>query len=210
MRERSETALIHLVPEGRETSLCGLPKATLDPLAMGPVGTRYRPVCGECRQLLSNVGEGMSSDLTPGDTDWRHPVGVFDSSARSAFSAAQREAERRGGSFLVSGLILYAAAIAGDSFATRLCEAMGCDLDRLGQAVDAEWGSRSPVLQDRPATLVNEAFQSVASGAANTTLELRLPALLIAMLGYPDSMASRLARRLDVEPAVLAGRLSEL
>jgi len=85
----------------------------------------------------------MSSDLTPGDSDWRHPVGVFDSQARSAFSAAQREAEQRGGSFLVSGLILYAAAVAGDSFATRLCEAMGCDLDRLGQAVDAEWSSPS-------------------------------------------------------------------
>ena len=210
MRERSEIALIHLVPEGAETSLCGIPKATLDPLAMGPVGTRYRPVCRECRQLLSKVGEGMSSDLTPGDSDWRHPVGVFDSQARSAFTAAQREAERRGGSFLVSGLILYAAAVTGDAFATRLCEAMGCDLDRLGQAVDAEWSSRSPYLQDRPATLVNEAFQSVASGAANTTLELRLPALLIAMLDYPDSMASRLARRLDVEPAVLARRLSEL
>jgi len=33
---------------------------------------------------------------------------------------------------------------------------------------------------------------------------------MIAMLDYPDSMASRLARRLDVEPAVLARRLSEL
>ena len=210
MRERSEIALIHLVPEGTETSLCGLPTATLDPLAMGPVGTSYRPVCQQCRQLLSKVGEGMSSDLTPRDSQWRHPVGVFDSHARSAFSGAQREAERRGGSFLVSGLILYAAAITGDTFATRLCEAMGCDLDRLGQAVDAEWSSRSPFLQDQPATLVNEAFQSVASGAANTTLELRLPALLIAMLDYPESMASRLARRLDLEPAVLARRLSEL
>src|SRR6266850_8497699 len=210
MRERSEIALIHLVPGGAETSLCGLPKATLDPLAMGPVGTRYRPVCWECRQRLSKLGEGMSSGLSPGDSDWRHASGTFDGQARSAFSAAQQEAERRGGSFLVSGLILYEAAVAGDAFATRLCEAMGCDLDRLGQAVDAEWTSRSPYLQDRPATLVNEAFQSVASGAANTTLELRLPALLIAMLDYPDSMASRLARRLDVEPAVLARRLSEL
>jgi len=210
MRERSETALIHLVPEGRETSLCGLPKATLDPLAKGPVGTKYRPVCRECRQLLANVSEGMPSDLTHGERDRRHPVGLFDSQTKSAVSAAQKEADRRGGSFLVSGLILYAAAVAGDALAARICEAMGCDLERLGQAVDAEWSSRSPYLQDRPATLVNEAFQSVASGAANPTLELRLPALLIAMLDYPDSMASRLASRLDVEPAVLARRLSDL
>lgn len=136
----------------------------------------------------------------------RHPLGLFDAPAKTVFAAAQREAESRGGTFLISGFILYAAAKAGDQFAAVLLEAMGCDLDRLAQATDAEWSGRSKYLQDRPTTLVNEAFQKVA-GEAQPGSELRLSVLLAAMLAYPESMATRVAVRVGIEPKVLAERL---
>ena len=139
----------------------------------------------------------------------RHPSGLFDAHAKRAFVSAQQEAEERGGKFLVSGLVLHMAAKAEDDFAARLLDAMGCDLSRLDQAVDAEWSARSPYMQDRPATLVNKAFNAVASEAQPDT-ELQLEALLVRMLSYPDSMASRVAARLGVEPHVLAQRLTEL
>lgn len=138
----------------------------------------------------------------------RHPAGLFDERSKRVFGSAQQESEKRGGKFLVSGLILYAAAKAGDDFAARLQQAMGCDLDRLAEGVDAEWSARSPYMLDRPSTLVNESFQAVASEAQPDT-ELHLSALLAAMLRYPDSMASRVAIRIGVEPNVLAERLTE-
>lgn len=69
----------------------------------------------------------------------RHPVGLFDATAKAAFTSAQREAKRRGGKVLISGLILYAAAKAGDNFSARLLEALESDLDSLSNAVDSEW-----------------------------------------------------------------------
>jgi ATP-dependent Clp protease ATP-binding subunit ClpA len=134
-------------------------------------------------------------------------VGLFNAHAKGVFIAAQQDADRRGGKALVSGLILHAAANAGDRFSARLLEAMGTDLDTLNSAVDAEWSSRSRWLQDQPFSLLNEAFQKVAADSEPGT-DLRLGTLLAAMLGYPDSMASRVLKRIGIEPAILAPRLA--
>ena len=138
----------------------------------------------------------------------RHPVGLFDADAKRVFTAAQQDADRRGGSFLISGLILYAAAKAGEGFSEVLLEAMGCNLDQLTEAVESEWSARTRYRQDQPATLVNEAFQTVAAGMQPGT-DLHLSALLAAMLSYPNAMASRLATRVGIEPLLLAERLTE-
>ncbi|SRR6266851_2250778 len=144
-----------------------------------------------------------------GEPRKRHPIGLFDARAKRVFGSAQREAEERGGKFLISGLILHVAAKAQDDFAALLLDAVGGDLSRLDEAVDAEWSARSPFMQDRPATLVNEAFDAIASEAQPDT-ELQLAALLVRILSYPDSMASRVAVRVGVEPHVLAQRLTEI
>lgn len=137
----------------------------------------------------------------------RHPVAMFDTAAKAVFTSAQTEGERRGGNVLVSGLILFAAAKSGDAFAVRLLGAMGTDIDSLTNAVDVEWNVPSSVwMQDQPVTLIREAFESVAA-EAEPDAELGLASLLGKFLGYPDSMASRVARRIGVEPTVLADRL---
>jgi ATP-dependent Clp protease ATP-binding subunit ClpA len=136
----------------------------------------------------------------------RHPSGLFDTAARAAFTAAQSDAERRGGKVLVSGLILYAAVKAGNDSAARLLNALGTDLDSLSKAVDDEWNARSAWMQDQPFTLLNEAFQAVAAESEPGT-ELHMTSLLVKLLGYPDSMASRLVRRVGGEPSVAAERI---
>src|SRR5438128_12426615 len=103
----------------------------------------------------------------------RHPLGLFDAHAKSVLDAAQQNANRRGANVVVSGLILHAAANAGDSLSARLLEAMGTDLSTLNSAVDAEWNARSRWLQDQPFTLVNEAFHKVAADSEPGT-DLRL------------------------------------
>ncbi len=137
----------------------------------------------------------------------RHPVALFDSHAKSVFSAAQQDAERRGGKVLVSGLILYSAANAGDSFSIALLEALDTDLDTLNAAVDAEWNERSHWAQDQPFTVVKESFQRAADDSPSDA-ELHISRLLAKMLDHPDSMASRVTKRLGVEPEVLAKRLT--
>lgn len=139
----------------------------------------------------------------------RSPVGNFDASAKAAFISAQGDAERRGGKVLVSGLVMYAAAKAGNDFAERLLGALGIDLASLTEAVDDEWGARSVWMQDQPFTLVREAIEAVAADAAPGE-ELHLLSLLSKFLGYPDSMASRVALRIGVEPRALANRLTEV
>ncbi len=145
--------------------------------------------------------------MNDSQTGQRHPIGLFDSHAKAVFTAAQMDAEKRGGKFLVSGLILYAAARADDELAGSLVKAMSTELDTLGQAVDAEWSSRNRFLQDQPFTLVNEVFQSVAS-ELGPGQQPRLSTFLAKVLGYPDSMASRVVRRLGVEPTDVALHLA--
>lgn len=64
------------------------------------------------------------------------------------FTSAQQEVEKRGGSFQISGLMLFTAAKAGDDFSALLLDAMGFDIERLAAAVDAEWSARSRYMQD--------------------------------------------------------------
>ena len=141
------------------------------------------------------------------EAPYRHPVARFDSPAKNVFSAAQQDAERRGGKVLVSGLILYSAAKAGDNFSTALLEALDTDLDTLNAAIDTEWAERSAWTQDQPFTVVKESFQGVADESPPGA-ELHLLSLLVKMLEYPDSMASRVIKRMGVEPETLARRLT--
>ena len=136
----------------------------------------------------------------------RHPVGLFDARAKAVFVAAQRDAERREGKVLVSGLMLYAAANAGDQFSTALLALIDADLDTLSAAVDAEWNARSKWLQDQPFTLLNEAFEAVAA-TAQPDAQLKLSALLAEILGHPDSMATRIVRRVGGDPKRVAEAL---
>ena len=136
----------------------------------------------------------------------RHPIGRFDAEAKSAFITAQRDAEVRGGKVLVSGLILCAAANSGGSLSARLLGALDTDLDTLNAAVDAEWSARSHRMQDQPLTVVREAFEAVERDSLPDS-ELHLDMLLSNMLRFPDSMASRVARRIGKEPSAVAERL---
>jgi len=136
----------------------------------------------------------------------RHPVGRFDAYAKSVFTAAQRDAEERGGKVLVSGLLLRAAASAEGTLSARLLEALRTDIETLNAAVDAEWNSRSRWTQDQPFTIVKEAFEAVDRDSP-TNSELHLDALLANMLRFPDSMASRVVRRLGGEPSAVAEHL---
>jgi hypothetical protein len=136
-----------------------------------------------------------------------HAFGRFDASTRRLLGVAQAEAERRGGSFLVSGLIMLAAASKGDLFSAKLLNAMGTDLSGLVAAVDAEWSDRSRYLQDQPVTLVNEAINSTVA-ATPPNLHPSIETLLAATLGFDDSMASRVVRRLGVEPSSVATELN--
>jgi ATP-dependent Clp protease ATP-binding subunit ClpA len=137
----------------------------------------------------------------------RHRVADFDPHARGIFGAAQKAAEARGGSFLLSGFILLATASGQDAVAIALLRFMNTDLATLTNSVEAEWSSRSQYLQDAPPTLVNESINAVAGaiepgGAASVT------ALLVAMLAYEDSMISRIVARLGVTPKQLASKLT--
>jgi len=139
----------------------------------------------------------------------RHPIGLFDAHAKAVFSAAQRDAERRGGKFLVSGLVLHAAATAGDHFSAALLGLIGVDVDALSAAVDAEWNAGSHRLQDQPPTLLNEALQAVAA-AAQPDAQLDLASLLVELLAYPDSMATRIVRRVGADPNRVAEGLRRM
>jgi len=110
---------------------------------------------------------------------------------------------------LVSGLVLHAAAAAGDQFSATLLGAIGADLGALSAAVDAEWTARPQRHQDQPLTLVNEAFQAVAS-AAQPNVQLGLASLLAELLVYPDSMATRVVRRIDADPNRVAEELRRI
>jgi len=136
-----------------------------------------------------------------------HAFGRFNASTRRLLGVAQ--AERRGGKFLVSGLILLAAASKGDAFSAKLLSAMRTDLSTLVAATDAEWSERSRYLQDEPATVVNEAINSTAA-ATPPNRHPGIETLLAAMLSFDKSMASRVVRRLGGVPDALAKQLNNL
>jgi hypothetical protein len=84
---------------------------------------------------------------------------------------------------------------------------MKSDLTALRNAVDAEWNSRSRYLQDRPPTLVNEAINAVTD-STQARGQAGVEDLIVAMLGYEDSMASRVVARLGVAPKDVINELS--
>ena len=106
----------------------------------------------------------------------------------------------------MSGLLLCAAANSGGSLSARLLGALDTDLDTLKAAVDAEWSARSHRMQDQPFTVVREAFEAVERDSPPDS-ELHVDVLLANMLRFPDSMASRVARRVGIEPSAVAERL---
>jgi ATP-dependent Clp protease ATP-binding subunit ClpA len=138
------------------------------------------------------------AETDPG-TPKRHPIGNFDQNSKGVFTAAQNEAEARGGKFLLSGFILLAAASRPGPIAARLLESMKTDVVALRAAVDAEWASKSGHLQDRPPTLVNEAIRAVVNSTQGGG-QAGVEALLAVLLGYEDSMATRVVARLGVDP----------
>jgi ATP-dependent Clp protease ATP-binding subunit ClpA len=154
----------------------------------------------ECRALKPKASFGLKQPR-------RHHVADFDPHARAIFGAAQKEAEARGGSFVLSGFILLAAASGQDAGAIALLRSMNADLATLMNAVEVEWSSRSQYLQDAPPTLVNESINAVA-GAIEPGSTASVTALLVAMLAYEDSMASRIVARLGVTPKQLASKLT--
>jgi ATP-dependent Clp protease ATP-binding subunit ClpA len=136
-----------------------------------------------------------------------YPFGHFDAHSKTILTSAQREAEARGGKYLVSGLILLAAASREDSVSKRLRQAMETDLATLTSAVDAEWASRSQFLQDRPVTLIKDAINAAADSTQAHGLA-GVEDLIVAMLGYEDSMASRVVARLGIAPKDVVNELS--
>jgi hypothetical protein len=105
-----------------------------------------------------------------------------------------------------SGLVLHAAATADDQFSAALLGVIGVDLDALSAAVDVEWTARTKGHQDQPVTLVNQAFQAVAA-AALPDAQLNLASLLVEIVAYPDSMATRVMRRVGADPNRVAEKL---
>ncbi len=139
----------------------------------------------------------------------RHRVADLDQHARAVLEDAQKEAEARGGTFVLSGFILLAAASGQDAVGIALLRSMNTNLATLINAVEAEWSSRSPYLQDAPPTLVNESINAVA-GAIEPGSTASVTALLVAMLAYEGSMASRIVARLGVTPKRLASNLAHI
>jgi len=135
--------------------------------------------------------------------------GQFDAHSKEILTSAQREVEARGGKYLVSGLILLAAASRDDSVSKRLLQAMKTDLATLTSAVDADWkASRSQFLLDRPVTLIKEAINTVAD-ATPAHAQAGVEDLIVAMLGYEESMASRVLARLGIAPKDVVTELSQ-
>jgi ATP-dependent Clp protease ATP-binding subunit ClpA len=137
-----------------------------------------------------------------------YPFGQFDEHSKEILTSAQREVEARGGKYLVSGLILLAAASRDDSVSRRLLQAMKTDLATLTSAVDADWkASRSQFLLDRPVTLIKEAIFAVGD-STHAPVQAGVEDLIVAMLGYEDSMASRVVTRLGIAPEDVVTELS--
>jgi hypothetical protein len=109
----------------------------------------------------------------------------------------------------MSGFILLAAASRQDAISIGLLTSMDTDLATLRDAVEAEWTSRSRYLQDAPPTLVNESINAVG-GSIEPGSQASITALLVALLAYEDSMASRIVGRLGVTPKDLAAKLTNL
>ena len=137
----------------------------------------------------------------------RYPMERLDSTIREWFLVAQDEANRRGSRYLTTGLILIAAGTSKTVFAARLLAALRLRTGvQLVEAFDAEWESSRPFLHDEPVTAVKESI--LKSAGEEESDQLVSPQAFVAtMLDFPSGMASKILKRLGVDPSDAAHRL---
>src|SRR4029077_7745283 len=124
----------------------------------------------------------------------------LDGRIREWFLVAQSEADRRGSQYLTTGLILKAAGTSETVFAHQLLATVRFpSIGRLVDAFDAEWGASRPIFHDQPPTAVKETIFKSADEADSGRLVT--PEVFVAtMLDFPDGMASKIVKRLGVDP----------
>lgn len=148
----------------------------------------------------------LTSMSTPSES--RHaPFHRLNPAAQLVMRAAQEEAESRGATYVVSGLLLLAAAKSSHNIAARLLQVLRTDSAKLTASVDDEWQSRPMALQDQPFTVISEAVGQAM--AAEPDEPVTINRLIAATLRFEDSMASRIAARLGLRPEDVARQLLE-
>lgn len=135
------------------------------------------------------------------------PFHRLDPDAQRLMQAAQVQADARGGTFVVSGFLLQEAAKSHDRIRARLLPALVADISSLMVIVDEEWRSRPSATQDDPPTLVSEAVAS--EWLRHPDEPVTVNRLMGAILQFEGAMASRIVRRLGMEPVELARQLVE-
>ena len=124
--------------------------------------------------------------------------------------AAQAEADRRGARYLLSGLVLLAAASAGDEFSRKLREALNVDhMSMVEDAFDMEWSDRPVSFLDQPPTIIRESIEKAAAGASESG-GASPQSFISILLSFDDGMAARIAKRLGANPMEVSRRLSDL
>jgi hypothetical protein len=137
----------------------------------------------------------------------RYPMERLDRTIRVWFLVAQDAANRRGSRYLTTGLILMAAGTSKTVFAERLLAALRLRTSaRLVQAFDAEWESSQPFFHDEPVTAVKESILKSAGEGESDQL-VSPEAFVATMLDFPSGMASKVLKRLGVDPSDAARRL---
>jgi ATP-dependent Clp protease ATP-binding subunit ClpA len=131
----------------------------------------------------------------------RYPMDRLDGTIREWFLVAQDEANRRGSGYLTTGLILMAAGTSKTVFAQRLLAALGLHAsDQLVEAFDAECESSRPFFHDEPVTAVKESILKSAGEAESDQL-VSPEAFVATMLDFPSGMATKILKRLGVDPS---------
>lgn len=140
----------------------------------------------------------------------RIPTNRLDPIVQRWLIAAQNEADRRGVHYLVSGLVLLAAAAAADEFARKLTEALNVSqVSTLQDAFDREWEERSRLFLDQPPTIIREAIERAAAQTPEPG-HASPQAFIAILLSFEDSMATRMTKRLGGSPLEVTHRLREL
>jgi ATP-dependent Clp protease ATP-binding subunit ClpA len=141
--------------------------------------------------------------------DMGHRVGTFrlDPSVRAWLVNAQADADSRGAKYVVSGLILGAAASAGDQFAERLLDLLHLELDQLRSAIDEEWDRVPPSHQDEPIAAISDTIARSVSQLPSADSLVTQEMFLASLISFDDAMAARVIRRVGQNPAEVARRL---
>jgi len=137
----------------------------------------------------------------------RYPMERLDANIRQWFLDAQNDANRRGGQYLTTGLILTAAARSKTVFAERLLATLGLRSSaQLEEIFDAEWASSRPFFHDEPVTAVKESI--LRSADEEEASRLVNPEVFVAtMFEFPTGMASKMVKRLGLDPSDVSRRL---